>query len=237
MNTAPLTEHRSTRLAVKCRDFVEGKGSVLGAALYRVYGRVRKRKLRQALIYVVGQHEGSDIYSRTLRRIFSTYHGVEVGMYTHGGCFVIGSFPSGTRIGRYSSIALTARAMNANHPMNLRSSHGLFFDPELGLARERIIPEGRLTIGNDVWIGHNAVILPGVTLIADGAVIAAGAVVNKNVAPYAVVTGNPCRVVRYRFSQNVMDELLASRWWEKPLDELRPLVADFQRPLEEDAIR
>ena len=67
----------------------------------------------------------------------------------------------------------------------------------------------------------------------DGAVIGAGAIVNKNVPPYAVVVGNPARVVRYRFSQAVIDELLASKWWEKDIDELKPHLKEFQQHYEE----
>ena len=72
--------------------------------------------------------------------------------------------------------------------------------------------------------------LPHVTNIGDGAVIGAGAVVNKNVPPYAVVVGNPARVVRYRFSQKIIEELLASRWWEKSIEEIKPYIHEFQIP-------
>ena len=89
-----------------------------------------------------------------------------------------------------------------------------------------------LTIGNDVWIGHNAIILSGVSSIGDGAVIGAGAVLYKDVPPYAVVLGNPARVVRYRFSAEKIEELLESKWWEKSIDELLPEIESFQKPLE-----
>jgi acetyltransferase-like isoleucine patch superfamily enzyme len=177
------------------------------------------------------------MYSRTIRRIFATYHDVDVGLYTHGGCFVVGNMPTGTKIGRYCSIAKTAQAFNTNHPMNLKSSHALFFNPGLGVAKEFLISRGELTIGNDVWIGHNAVILPSVTSIGDGVVIGAGAVVHKNLPPYAVVTGNPCRIVRYRFSEDKIEELLASRWWDKPIEELIPDLTSFQHPLEGGSVR
>ena len=74
---------------------------------------------------------------------------------------------------------------------------------------------GDITIGNDVWIGRGATVLSGVT-VADGAVIGAGAVVAKDVPPYAIVVGNPARVVRYRFSDEVIEALLRIRWWEWP---------------------
>ena len=76
--------------------------------------------------------------------------------------------------------------------------------------------------------------MPSVSTIGDGAVVAAGAVVNKNVPPYAVVCGNPARVVRYRFSEETIRELQYSRWWEKSIEELRPSMKEFQYPLETD---
>ncbi|RVC53476.1 CatB-related O-acetyltransferase [Mesorhizobium sp. M00.F.Ca.ET.038.03.1.1] len=69
-----------------------------------------------------------------------------------------------------------------------------------------------ITVGNDVWIGNGAMILPGVE-IGDGAVVGAGAVVTKNVPPYAIVGGSPARLIRYRFSQDVISKLLAIQWW------------------------
>lgn len=88
-----------------------------------------------------------------------------------------------------------------------------------------------LSIGNDVWLGHNSTIMPGAGSIGDGAVVAAGAVVNKPVPPYAVVAGNPARVVRYRFDPRTVAELLAERWWKLDLDEIRPHLAQYTRSL------
>ncbi len=72
--------------------------------------------------------------------------------------------------------------------------------------------KGNVTIGNDVWIGCNATILSGVT-IGDGAVIGARAVVAKNVPPYAIVVGNPARIIRYRFDEATVKKLLQIAWW------------------------
>ncbi|HQZ84292.1 MAG TPA: CatB-related O-acetyltransferase, partial [Actinomycetota bacterium] len=163
--------------------------------------------------------EGGDMRSPTLREIFRRFYGVEIGMYTHGGCFTPHAFGRGTSIGRYSSIARSAFAATLNHPMDRKSMHGYFFNPNLGYAAdEREYSE--LRIGNDVWLGHNSIIMAGVSTIGDGAVIGAGAVVFKDVPPYAVVVGNPGRVVRYRFSADMIAQLLEEKWWERDIEDL-----------------
>lgn len=79
---------------------------------------------------------------------------------------------------------------------------------------------GLTRIGNDVWLGYRAMVLSGVT-VGDGAVVGAGAVVASDVPPYAIVAGNPARVVRYRFPQEVVARLLELRWWDWPLEKIR----------------
>ncbi len=79
--------------------------------------------------------------------------------------------------------------------------------------------KGDTVIGNDVWIGHRAVILPGVT-VGDGAIIGAYSLVSKDVAPYSIVGGNPAVEIRKRFSQETIDRLLALRWWDWPIDKI-----------------
>ena len=71
--------------------------------------------------------------------------------------------------------------------------------------------------------------MPSVGTIGDGAVVAAGAVVNKEVPPYAVVVGNPARIVRYRFDPATIERLLAEKWWEKSIEEIRPDAGEYSR--------
>lgn len=80
--------------------------------------------------------------------------------------------------------------------------------------------KGETKIGNDVWIGFRAMVLSGVT-IGDGAVIGAGAVVAADVPPYAIVVGNPAKVIRYRFPSGEIQKLLALRWWEWDVDKIK----------------
>ncbi len=129
-------------------------------------------------------------------------------------------------IGRFCSIACGAKFLfnSANHTQRSLSTYifPVLFE-EWGLDVERI-PEawdnkGDIVVGNDVWIGYEAVILAGVT-IGDGAIVAARAVVTKDVPPYTIVGGVPARPIRRRFSQPEIDRLLALRWWDWPAEKI-----------------
>jgi acetyltransferase-like isoleucine patch superfamily enzyme len=200
---------------------------VVSSLLVRLYA---VKRLRTLVLKAARRLEGGEFRSTTLREIFRRYWGVDIGLYTHGACFEPWVVDRHTTIGRYSSIAGGVRILNHNHPITFKGTSGLFFNPALGLCEEWLTPFNPLTIGNDVWIGANAVILPEVNSVGDGAVIGAGAVVSRDVPPYAVVLGNPGRVVKYRFSEEVIAGLLEEKWWERDLDDLQ--VGDFQTPLE-----
>lgn len=204
--------------------------------MFRLYA-INKERIRKILASLIARLEGGEVHSETLRKVFLHYHGVEIGMYTHGGCFRMYQFDPDTRVGRYCSIAGNARVLRGNHPLDFKSTHGFFFDPALKFCATFLAKFSHLDIGNDVWLGDNSIIMPSVRRIGDGAVVAAGAVVNKDVPPYAVVAGNPARVVRYRFSPRKIEELLESHWWEKSIEELEGEKADFTRPLEPAAER
>lgn len=193
------------------------------------------KRLRTLVLKVARRLEGGEFRSTTLRRIFAKYWGVEIGLYTHGACFEPWMIDSRTTIGRYCSIAAGVRIVNHNHPLAFKGTSGLFFNPALGLCDRWLVDHNPLVIGNDVWIGANAVVMPEVNRIGDGAVIGAGAVINRDVPPYAVVLGNPGRVVKYRFPQDVIARLLEERWWDKDIDELAECIGEFQKPLGADA--
>ena len=192
---------------------------MLKKLLVKLYG-TKSVRIRGFVRWLILRTEGGEYYSTTLRECFRKYHGVEIGMYSHGGCFRSGQIDRHTKIGRYCSIATTARTHNRNHPLERKSTHAFFFNPRLGYCEKDSVEHIPLEIGNDVWIGHNAIVMPNVRVISDGAVIAAGAVVNKDVPPYGVVVGNPGRVVRFRFSPEVIRKLQAEKWWDKPVGEL-----------------
>ena len=194
---------------------------------------INSRIIKEFILWALSRNDGQ-YYSLLLRDIYKEFKGIDIGLYTHGGCFKINSFSRNTIIGRYCSIATTVLAFNRNHPLNFKSTHAFFFNSNLGYCKGNNNPYVPLQIGHDVWIGSYAVILPTVQNIGTGAVIAAGSIVNKDIPPYAVVTGNPARIIRYRFSQNKIKELLESKWWEMSIDEIRNKHTDeFFQPYED----
>jgi len=216
----------------------EGKESIWGSLLLSLYGKSRNKKIRRLLLQTIKKLEGgrlSVFYSVTLRKVFAKYFKVNIGMYTHGSCFDLGNLDRYTTVGRYCSIAANVQIFNRNHPMDFKSTHAFFFNPRLNLTQNDLIEYNALEIGNDVWIGHGAIILPNVTIIGDGAVIGAGSVVNKNVPPYAVVLGHPARVVRFRFPKEMIDDLLQEKWWEKSINEILPNIKEYQGLYGKDA--
>jgi len=112
--------------------------------------------------------------------------------------------------------------------------HPFFFSPYFGYVQKELIHKCELVIGNDVWVGQNAIFLPSVKRIGDGAVIGAGAVVTKDVPDFAVVVGNPAKILKYRFSEETQLKIKASKWWEKDITELQKNMDEFVHPLEDD---
>jgi acetyltransferase-like isoleucine patch superfamily enzyme len=94
----------------------------------------------------------------------------------------------------------------------------------MGAYAEEVGRRGNTVVGNDIWIGHGAMILPGVT-VGDGAIIAAGAVFSRDVTPYGVVAGNPARLVRMRFDPETAAALLSIRWWDWPVEAIEAAEA------------
>ena len=127
-------------------------------------------------------------------------------------------------IGRFCQIAHGVRFItaSANHAMGGITTYpfGVFDPVTLGALRDGMGALPDTEVGHDVWIGHGAMILPGAR-IGSGAIIGAGAVVGGVVLPYAVVAGNPARVVRMRFGAAEVARVLALAWWDWPLERIR----------------
>ena len=137
-------------------------------------------------------------------------------------------------IGKFCSIACGAKFIftSANHTLNSLSTYPfpLFFE-EWGLDRENVTAswdnKGDIVVGNDVWIGYEAVIMPGVT-IGDGAIIGTRAVVTKDIAPYTVVGGVPAKPIRKRFPDETIQSLLEVKWWEWSEERIRENIEAIQ---------
>jgi virginiamycin A acetyltransferase len=218
---------------MKHQIYRDNRWKLLDALLlfcYRWDNRYARKIIREVLL----SRKGAELYSRTVRKLFLQYHHIDIGLYSYGG-FTL-DLPPGTVIGRYTSWPRNLLVINGSHPTNFKSHHPFFFNSELGYTDELLIKRrSTLTIGNDVYIGLNVIIMPSVTKIGDGAVIGAGSVVIKDIPPFSIAMGNPARVLKMRFSPETIAKIVASRWWEKDIDELKAderEFAGFLEPLE-----
>ena len=159
----------------------------------------------------------------TLRRFFREHYDIEIGLHSYG-CFDRWRMPGPMRIGRYCSFANTVRSAPMNHLTSALTTYPALYEKSFGVV-EQDETWAPLIIEDDVWVGHYVMILPGCKKIGRGAVIGAGAIVTRDVAPYTIVVGNPARKLRDRFPADLAAAIEASRWWELDLPDLRRLVA------------
>lgn len=148
---------------------------------------------------------------------FSCVSRTEVGRYFGVGCF---SFVTNSQIGRYCTFGARVSVGAFTHPTDWLSIHEFQYRDTQAIYGETLLDNGAniapanaiTMIGNDVWIGDNACVRAGVTL-GTGAIVGMGAVVTRDVPPYAIVGGNPARILRYRFDEATIARLLALQWW------------------------
>lgn len=139
------------------------------------------------------------------------------------------------KIGAFTSIASNVMIGGARHPMEWVGMSPVFYSGRDSVEKKFstfALPKSKpIKIGNDVWIGHSAIVLPGVT-VGNGAVIGAGAVVSKDIPAYAVAVGNPAKIIKYRFDSETIKGLEALEWWDLPDKELRLLAKFIRCPLD-----
>ncbi|KEZ15289.1 Acyltransferase family protein [Sphingobium yanoikuyae] len=160
-----------------------------------------------------------------LRKWFKDKHRIDVGLYSYG-CFDQWRMPGPLVIGRYCSIAKTVRSAPINHPFDAITTHPALYERKFGVVENDIHYDDPQVIEDDVWIGHNAMILPSCRRIGRGSIIGAGAIVTRDVPRYAVVAGNPAKILRERFPTELQQALEESCWWMLDLQGLRDLVRD-----------
>ena len=139
-----------------------------------------------------------------------------------------------TKIGKFCAIAANARLNALNHPTDRISQHKITYRPNEYFLYAKIDKEFReerrkavVEIGHDVWIGHGAIVMPGIK-IGHGAVVAAGAVVTKDVAAYDVVGGVPARHIKWRFPKAIRQRIIALGWWDWEHDRLARAVDEMR---------
>lgn len=172
-------------------------------------------------------------YAKVYRfaRIVNSY----IGRYSYIG---INTWIENAEIGQFCSIASDVYIGLASHTINFLSTSPLFTEKHnatgYSWTNKDIVKHSKRTfIGNDVWIGYRALIKDGIH-IGNGAIIGAGAVVTKDVPPYAIVAGVPASIIRYRFSNEIVEKLEQYKWWSLNTSDIKAKISLFQKEVDSD---
>lgn len=168
---------------------------------------------------------------------YALIYNCEIGNYTYTGRNFTAWF---SKIGKFCSISWNVSIGGANHDYNRIAQHAFLYSPQF-----KMIPNVKgqkynrfqdiCEIGNDVWIACNSVICRGVK-VGDGAVIGAGAVVTKDIPPYAIVAGVPAKIIKRRCCVKLADRLVATRWWDLPPEIIMRNIDVFNSIINEDSV-
>ena len=182
-------------------------------------------KYKKLCIFDLSTNISKDAQFEGANKIYpnSSFHGsLGYGSYIGPNCEVA------AQVGRFTSIAPYVRTNAGAHPFeepyatccpmfySLRRQNGHTFADHSVFVESKGLP----VVGNDCWIGENAFLVGGIT-INDGAVVLAGAVVTKDVPPYAIVAGVPAKIVKYRYDEDTIKFLLNMKWWDKDIEWLK----------------
>lgn len=189
------------------------------------------RLVSKAHLWLLARNE---MTSKRLRDTYRQRFAVDVGLYSYG-CFSEHRVRGPVRIGRYCSFARTARIVDADHPTGFSSSHPYFYDPAFGVVGQSRVHSRLLVVEDDVWLGHNAVVLPGCAHIGRGAIIGAGAIVTHDVPAYTIVAGVPARKIRDRFGAAEVRAIEASAWWTHEPRQAASILSDLAASASEAA--
>jgi acetyltransferase-like isoleucine patch superfamily enzyme len=173
--------------------------------------KILKKLIRSLLL---GNKKPEQVYPFTNHN--PKYAKFSIGDYTYGDP-IIDDFDEKLTIGKYCSIARGVTfVLGGEHNTNWATTYPfntIFL--EKNHIKGHPLSKGPILVGNDVWLGTDAIVLSGVS-IGDGAVVAARSVVTKNIPPYAIVGGNPAKILKFRFDDASIEKLLKLKWWEMP---------------------
>lgn len=202
---------------------------------YKIKG---KEKIRHIPKFIIKRSRKKYRFKDNLARYFShKYFGIPIGKFTTGYQQLSYRWAPLESIGAFCAIALNVNLTEGNHPTNYISIHQMLYQKMFNFCdqdRPEIIDSkknGKVIIGNDVWIGRDVTILPSVK-IGNGAIIATGAIVNKDVPDYAIVAGVPAKVIKYRFNEEHIDLLNKIKWWTWSDEEIKRNLHLFTKPKE-----
>ena len=186
-------------------------------------------------------HEGANVTASTLGRY------VEIGTHARLNEVAMGDYSycdrfadlAYTKVGKFANIAAFARVNPGNHPTWRASLHHFMYRASFYFEDEpdeedffEWRRENMCSLGHDSWLGNSALVLPG-RVVGTGAVVGAGAVVTKDVPCYAIVAGNPAKVIRMRFPDPIIDRLLNLEWWDWDHAAIQAALLDFRKlPIE-----
>lgn len=182
---------------------------------------------KKSVVYSSCKFEG---HNRICRASYVSRSYIGFGSYIGNNCNIVS-----TKVGKYSCIGPYVRTTSGVHPTDYVSMHPAFYSlrgqagftyAKKQLFDERMDRDYHTIIGNDVWIGDSALLMEGVH-IGNGAVVAAGAVVTKDVPPYAIVAGVPAKIIRYRFDKNIRTQLSKVEWWNKDENWIKKHAENF----------
>lgn len=169
----------------------------------------------------------------TFGRYVRIAHHAQISNSTLGDRTSVGRYTkiTNSEIGKYCSISWDVTIGATQHPLSNPSTHAFWYRSQFGIVNQdaRLDPS-IVCIGNDVWIGCNVVIMPGVN-VGDGAIIGAGSIVTRDVEPYSIVAGNPARLLRKRFPDDVIEKMIEVHWWDWDDRVIKDNIEFFSNPV------
>ncbi len=184
-------------------------------------------------------NNSSNVSKRAKVNRFVKLNNVQIDAYSYVGP---SSELTNCKIGKFCSISSRVIVGLGTHPINFISTSPIFFSPYNGTGvkwcEQKVFDDmsKETIIGNDVWIGMNAIIM-GDLKIGDGSIIATNSVVTKDVPPYAIVGGVPAKVIKYRFDNEIINKLQNIKWWSFSDEEIRRQIKYFQKSINLDVLK